>query len=163
LARNQGFKGSKFHKYAEIVGSKRFTIDQSSAAGNNIDTSVDCYISGTYIGRTGSTIEVRQRYTIYVSYNRETQKMAMAKVRSAIIMDFERNFPNFHITDIFLPEDRFIIPVGKGGLSEPYEFYYGSDLFKRMSRMDVGRFRVGTEKDIFKSRISQIKKRFNLR
>jgi hypothetical protein len=87
----------------------------------------------------------------------------MTKVRAAIMNDFERNFPNFHITDVFIPEEKFIIPIGMEGLREPEEFYYGSQLFKAVSRRDVGRFRVGTEKDIFRSRISQIKRRFNLR
>lgn len=159
----QGFSGNKWHKYAEIVGSRYVTIDESTASENNVDTSVDCYVAGTYIGRDGATIEVRQRYTIYVSYSRSTQRIAMTKVRATIINDFERNFPSFHITDVFLPEEKFITPLGKEGLRESEEFYYGSELFKTLSRRDVGRFRVGTERDIFKSRISQIKRRFNLR
>lgn len=126
-------------------------------------TSVDCYVAGSYIGRDGATVEIKQRYTIYVSYNRLTQRQAMNKVHSVIIEDFGNNFPSFHVTDVFIPEHEFIVPLGASGLYEPEAFYYGSDLFKRMSRQETGRFRVGLERDIFQSRMRQIKKQFKMR
>jgi hypothetical protein len=101
-------------------------------------------------------LEVKQRYTLYVSYNARTQTVAMARLRNDMIMDFEQNFPQFHVTDIFIPEDKFVIPAGP----EPSEFYYGSELFKRMSRLDVYKYRLGTERQIYDSRTRALRKRY---
>lgn len=162
ISSDYGFRGSTYHKYADIPTAKQITIDESSSGANNINTSVDCYVSGVYAGRTGKSLEIKQRYTVFVSYSSKTQKMAMQRVREQLIRDFELNFPQLRISDVFIPEDKFIIPLGASGLSEPEEFYFGSDLFKRMSRLDVGRFKIGTEKDIYKSRTDQIRKRYGL-
>ena len=162
LAKDQGFSGSKFHRFAELRTSKQYTVDESSSFQNNIQTSVDCYVSGTYIGSDGNTIEVKQRYTIYVSYSKDTQRIAMQKVRNMIIQDFEREFAQFHVTDVFIPEAKFIIPLGAEGKAESAEFYFGSDLFKKMSRLNVAKYKMATESAIYKSRKAQLKKRYGM-
>jgi hypothetical protein len=156
IAKEQGFSGSAYHKYADLRSDKDITIDESESVGHNINTRVDCYVAGSYISRGGKSLEVKQRYTIYVSYGARTQQRAMARLRSEMIMDFERNFPQFHVTDIFIPEDKFVIPPGM----ETSEFYYGSELFKRFSRLDVKRYKLETEREIYGSRMKSIKKRY---
>jgi hypothetical protein len=84
--------------------------------------------------------------------------IAMSKVRAQIIEDFERNFPQFHVTDVFIPEDKFMMPIAAGPQIE--EFYYGSQLFKQLSRMDVKRYKLATEKAIYKSRVGNIRRRY---
>lgn len=108
----------------------------------------------------GRSLSIKQRYTVFVSYNRATLKTAMDRVRGQIISDFENNFPEFRIADVFIPEQQFMAPTGPSDADEMYE---GSHLFKQLSRMDVGRYRVATERDIMSSRIKQIKRQYGLR
>lgn len=162
ISSDHGFRGSSYHKVADIMVPRQVTIDESTPYLNNVNTSVDCYVSGIYSGRGGKSLEVKQRYTVFVSYSRKTQRIAMQKVREQLIRDFELNFPQFRISDVFLPEEKFIIPLGDEGLAAPEEFYFGSELFKRMSRLDVGRFKLGTEGAIYRSRLDQVRRRYGL-
>lgn len=157
------FVGSRFHKHAEFVTGKQFTVDES-AYGPTVNTSVDCYVTGIYMGAKGQSISIKQRYTVFVSYTRNTQMQALAKTRNQIIQDFEQNFPQFKVSDIFIPESSLPIPPEISALGDDIDAYYeGSDLFKRLSSQDVGRFRVGTERAIFDSRVKQIKRKYGLR
>jgi hypothetical protein len=158
IAKDYGFSGSAMSKFAELRSGTDMIIDESSPYENNMNTRIDCYVAGSYIGRDGHSIEIKQRYTIYVAYSAKTQQMAMTKVRAQIMADFERNFPQFHVTDVFIPEDKFVIPIATGPQTE--EFYYGSELFKQMSRIDVKRYKLASEKAIYRSRVSTLKKRY---
>jgi len=162
IGKDFGFKGSASDRFAEIRTAREFTIDKTTPGANNVYTRVDCYVAGIYIDSRGKKLEVKQRYTVFVAYSRLTQRIAMQEVRNAIISDFERNFPQFRIADVFIPEEKFILPLGREGLVEPAEFYYGSQLFKRLSRIDVARYKLATERAIYKSRVSGIKKRYGI-
>jgi hypothetical protein len=162
IADQQGFTGSRWHRHADFVNGRQYTIDESSY-GPTVNTSIDCYITGIYIGVKGNSISIKQRYTVYVSYTRSTQMNAMNKIRSQIMTDFEQNFPQFKISDIFIPETQLPIPMQAGPDENADQFYRGSQLYRRISSVDVGQFQVGTERAIFKSRIDQIKKKYGLR
>ena len=107
-------------------------------------------------------MEVKQRYTIYVSYNRDTMQQAMTEVRSRVVNDFSGNFPEFRISDVFIPDQKFIQPMGSGGLTEDVQFYQGSEMFKNMSRIDVAQYKIQMEGDIYKANVKNIKKRYGV-
>jgi hypothetical protein len=86
----------------------------------------------------------------------------MKEAREKIISDFAQNYPEFRVSDVFLPENEFIIPVGNSGIVGDVAFYYGSDLFKSMSRIDIAKYKMQTEKDIYSANIKSIKKRYGL-
>lgn len=154
--------GTKMHRQALAPDNNNIAIDFSGTTKNNVNTSVDCYVSGSYTSKDGKTIDVKQRYTIFVSYNRDTQKQAMDEVRKRIIADFTTNFSEFSITDVFIPESKFITPLGDSGKTEEAEFYYGSEMFKQLSRIDVGRYKITTERAIHTQRVGKIKDRYRL-
>lgn len=162
ISRTATFSGNRFHKYADLGLNNNFSIDHSGGTKNSVYTSVDCYISGTYMGSDGKTMEIKQRYTVYVSYNRETQRTAMDDVRKRIMIDFSSNFPQFRISDVFIPDAKFIAPLGDGGRIEDAYFYYGSNLFKGLSRLDVARYKLQTEKNIYKTNVRNIKKQYGI-
>ena len=161
--RSGGFKGNKQHRWAELPQNTQYTVDHSGAGRkNNVYTSIDCYVSGTYINKTGGVMEVKQRYTIYVSYNRDTMQQAMTEVRSRVVNDFSGNFPEFRISDVFIPDQKFIQPMGDHGLVEDVQFYQGSEMFKNMSRIDVAQYKIQMEGDIYKANVKNIKKRYGV-
>ena len=163
IADSGSFVGSRYHKHAEFVTGKQFTVDES-AYGPTVNTSIDCYVTGIYMGAKGQSISIKQRYTVFVSYTKSTQMQALSKVRNQIMQDFEGNFPQFKISDIFIPESSLPVPPELSALGDDMDAYYeGSELFKRISSQDIGRFRVGTERAIFDSRVKQIKKKYGLR
>jgi hypothetical protein len=162
IAADHPFKGQKFHKFSDLGVNSKYSIDHSGGKKNSIYTSIDCYVSGSYISNTGQSLEIKQRYTVYVAYNRETQKVAMNEVRQKIIDDFSMNFPQFRVSDVFIPETKFITPLGDDGVVENAEFYHGSNLYKAMSRIDVAQYKVEMEKNIYKSNVKSIKKRYGL-
>jgi hypothetical protein len=163
IAEQNGFTGSRYHRHADFTMGQQYTIDESSY-GPTVNTSVDCYVTGIYIGAKGNSISVKRRYTVYVSYTRSTQMTALNKIRSQIMTDFEQNFPQFKISDVFIPENMLPIPQQQITSDESADqFYGGSNLYRRISSVDVGQFQVGTEKEIYKSRVAQIKKKYGLR
>lgn len=162
ISKTATFTGSKFHKYADLGVNNLQSVDYSGGKKNSVYTSVDCYVSGSYVGRDGKTIEIKQRYTVYVSYNRETQASAMNEVRKKIMMDFSGNFPQFRVSDVFIPDAKFITPLGDGSRVEDAYFYYGSGLFKNASRLDVAKYKMQTEKNIYKTNIKTIKKQYGI-
>lgn len=162
IAKSKGFTGSKYHKYADMGVNQQYSIDHSGGKKNSVYTSVDCYVSGSYTGHDGKSTEVKQRYTVYVSYNRDTQQVAMNEVKQRIIDDFSNNYPEFRVSDIFIPEAKFITPLGNEGLVEDMQFYYGSDLFKAMSRIDIAEYKIQTERDIYRNNVKNIKKRYGI-
>jgi hypothetical protein len=162
IARTKGFTGGKYHKFAELDLNQKYSVDHSGGQKNSVYTSVDCYISGTYTTNDGKVSEIRQRYTVYVAYNRETQRLAMNEVRQRMVEDFAANYPEFRVADVFIPEAKFITPMGNEGLVENVSFYHGSELFKAMSRIDVAQYKIQTERDIYRNNVRNIKKRYGI-
>ena len=162
LAQVHKLTGSRFHKFSDLGINTQHQIDLSGGKKNSVVTSVDCYVSGTYTGNDGKSVEIKQRYTVYVSYNRDTQQQAMLNTKQRIMDDFNGNFPQFRISDVFIPDAKFIKPLGSDGLVEDASFYQGSDMFKAMSRIDVAQYKMQVEKDIYTRNIKNIKKRYGI-
>jgi hypothetical protein len=156
------FTGSRYHKFADLGVDQKQQVDLSGGAKNSVYTSIDCYVSGTYTGNDGKSMEIKQRYTVYVAYNRDTQMQAMNRVKQQIMDHFNQNFPQFRIADVFIPEAKFIKPLGSDSLVEDASFYKGSEMFKAMSRIDVAHYRMQVEKDIYTRNIKGIKKRYGI-
>ena len=160
LLKSGRFQGSSSYKHAEFP-HRDFTLDFSDPTKRNVYTSVDCYVSGTYFAK-GRVFNVTQRYSVFVSYNKETRQHAMLKVRDQVMQDFQHEYPELSISDVFIPENKFGIPMGGPPGSQPTEFYQGSDLWKRMSRFDVARYKLSVEKEIYKSRTDNIRKKYGV-
>jgi hypothetical protein len=160
IGRDVGFKGTRYHKSADLGVNTKYTIDFSSGARDrNVHTSVDCYVAGSYMGFKGNRVDIIQRYTIFVAYSKETQLQAMTAVRQRIMDDFSSNYPQFKIDDIFIPDAKF---TAQAQMVEDEQFYHGSQLWKNISRIDVARYHLETEKQIYKQRVGYVKKRYGI-
>ena len=170
LATTVGFKGgTQNHKIAEPGINRQLpVIDQSDPTLPNVRTSVDVYVSGQYLGPKGKTVEVVQRYTIFVSYSKRTQQQAMQQVREQALSDFQSkygsyfNVSNVRVSDGPSPMDQAAMqgamPQGAG--PAPAQFYWGSGIFRDMTRSEKERYDIGTQKSIARENIGSIKKRF---
>jgi len=157
IASKHGWRGSSGYKVAEpSTVTTMPVVDQSDPSSQNVRTSIDCYVSGQYVGKKGQVHEVRQRYTIFVSYSKATQYDAMQQTRNAIASDFSSKYgKTFNITTIFVPETQFRSPE-----PQPAEMYRGSTVFK--NRFDRARYELGTEKVKYQQNTGNIRRRYNI-
>ena len=105
LAQTVGFKGPSNRRIAEPSSVKTLTpIDNAIPGQATIRTSVDCYVSGQYVSQKGArSIEVTQRYTIFVAYSKSTQLATMNQVRDRILQDFQGRYGStFNISNVFV-------------------------------------------------------------
>lgn len=167
IASQVGFKGSSRHRIAEPSQVRTLpVIDNSTPTQSNVRTSIDCYVSGQYVQRSGSIMEVTQRYTIFVAYSQHTQQATMSNVRDRIISDFQDKYGNsFNITNTFVPGLPLPKPqlpgVGPGGVA-PLEMYEGTDLFRQMTKYEKARYEIGTQRKQASTNIGSIKKRYGI-
>jgi len=169
IANNVGFKGTPQHRIAEPSTVHTLpVVDNSVMTQSNVRTSVDCYVSGQYVHRTGKVIEVTQRYSIFVAYSKGTQMQTMAQIRDRITNDFHAKYgTSFNVTNAFVPG----IPVPKDkelegtprGEAGPLEMYRGSDMFREMTRYEKSRYEIGTQREMAKMNIKSIKDRYGVR
>ena len=153
--------GGKRHRFGEAIDiDQSQVIDYSSTTRNNISTSVDCYVSGHYTDKMGNVLEVKQRYTIYISYNSETIHQALAELRKRMLDDFTRKYSGLTVDDVFVPE--LMIPQGREGLIEEEQFYYGSKLFKQMSMVQQRNFKLDSAADMYRRNLGTIRKRYTM-
>ena len=169
IAQTQGWRGTPNHKISEPSHVSTLpVIDNSVPYQSNVRTSVDCYVSGSYVTRNGKTFEVTQRYTIFVAYSRETQAATMTQVRARIVDDFQAKYGRtFNVTNAFVPG----LPVPKadtfggippGGVA-PLELYKGTDMFKSMMAYEKARFEVAGEHLKAKTNIQSIRQRYKMK
>jgi hypothetical protein len=130
----------------------------------NVSTSIDCYVAGTYVGKRGQRHEVVQRYSIYASYNAETQQQTMVMVRNRISEDFARKFSQLMISTVFVPEFQ---PAPSAEV-QPLEFYAGSQAWaNRRSRYGTpvqrATYEIGTQRKSADLNIGNIRRRYGLR
>lgn len=156
IAQSSGFKGSGYRRTAEPAYTQ-FSIDNSLTGGARaVSSSVDCYVAGTYVGRKGKTLEVFQRYRIFVRYDASTQKSTMADLRSRIMGDFSQKYGQFNITTVFIPD----VPVAPDVLGDQ-GFYGGEGVWR--SRIQRASFEIGTEREKARLNVSSIKRRYNIK
>jgi hypothetical protein len=165
IASQVGFQGSSYQKSAEMPAETLAPIDNGAPMqmGQNISTSIDCYVAGTYVGKKGQRLEVTQRYQIFISYNKDTQAQTMVMVRNRISEDFNRKYGgNFNISAVFVPE--FAAPPGE---AEPEMFYGGRMAWAgRKSRygtpIERASYEIGTEKTKYSLNSGSIRKRYGV-
>lgn len=134
-------------------------MDYSDEKEPKITTTIDCYVSGTYVTSKGKVFSIRERFSITVTYSNSTIIETMARVRELLISKFEQENPEFKISDIFIPELR---PEMKR-IPEPTFVYRGGKVFRYMTRLQEGRLVLGTERDIYKSRARRIIEKYGLK
>jgi len=159
IARTSGFRGSQQHKIAEPAPISTLpVVDLSDPRGGNVHTSIDCYVSGQYVGKRGQIHEVQQRYTVFVSYGRDGQSDAMRQTRSVIASDFSKRFGGtFNMTTVFVPELR----VPQGREADPELMYGGSRTFA--GRFDRSRYELEGEKIKYGENYKNIRRRYGLK
>ena len=160
LAVTTGFRGSASRRTAEPqITSGLNTIDVSSPADRKtVSTSLDCYVAGEYIGRGGKSLEVRQRYQIFVKYGDSSQMQAMERVRNSIMDDFASRFGQFNITSVYVEpvEPVRVAPAP----ADSMQLYDGRDVWR--TAIARASFEIGTEEEKARYNISNIKRRYNL-
>jgi hypothetical protein len=169
IASSVGWRGSPNWKTAEPAHNRALpVIDNSNPYANNVRTSIDCYVSGSYFGKNGKTFEVVQRYTVFVAYSKETMPATLQAVRQQIVMDFEAKYgKTFNVTNVYVPDLRVPkdekLPGLKTGQDVPIEMYMGSSMFRDLSRYERMKLDVGTEKLKAQTNIASIRKRYKWR
>ena len=167
LAQTVGFRGPSNRRTAEPSSIKSLTpIDNEVPGEATIRTSVDCYVSGQYVHKRGKTVEVTQRYTIWVTYSSSTQLQTMNQARDRIMMDFQQRYGGtFNISNVFVAQ--IPVPMNIKELpkpdAEPMEMYGGSAMFRSMTRAERARYEIGTQRTQSRLNIQSIKKRYNYR
>ena len=161
LAKSVGFTGQPNHKIAEPGQIRTLPIvDNSVPTRKNVTTSVDCYVSGQYVQKNGAIIEVTQRYTIFVSYSKDTQRQTMQQVNTRIVGDFEARYGGtFNVSTVFVPD----LPIPIEDKAEPLELYGGTDMFRQMSRFEKMRTDIYQERLKERTNIRSIKSRYGYR
>jgi hypothetical protein len=158
LSRSVGWRGDRMNRVAEPGNITSLpVIDNTEPTKQNVRTSIDCYVTGTYVAKKGQIFTVRQRYTIFLSYGRNTQFQTMQQARNVIVSDFGGRYGgSFNVKDVFIPDLK--LPPGE---AEPMQMYRGSSVFK-------GRFpgratyEMDTEKRIAGTNIANIRRRYGL-
>jgi hypothetical protein len=165
LADQTGFKGPISHRRAEPGEVRGLpVIDNSDSFSTPVRTSVDCYVSGTYVQPNGRTMEVQQRYTVFVAYNKDSQFATMNMVRDRIVRDFEDKYgKSFNVSNVFVPD----LPVPVDAPPKPEagdaEMYGGSRLFREMTKYEKARYEVAGERLKADVNIRSIKARYGLK
>ena len=158
-------RGTASHKLIDAGAPASLPIIDNAMPGQSpVRTSIDCYVSGQYVGKGGKIIEVTQRYTIFVSYSKSTQLQTMNEARGRIIADFESRYgKTFNISTVYLPT----LPVPLTGTLPPEikdaaQFYGGSEMFRAMTRWEKTRYDIGTQREMAKVNIESIRKRYKM-
>ena len=163
LLQTFGAQGTPNHRLISPTSVRTLpVIDNSNPLQSNVRTSVDCYVSGQYTTRTGKTVEVTQRYTIFVAYSQEMQAATMAQVRARIIEDFEGKYGRtFNVTNVFIPALPIpVAPFQSSAGGAPLTFYRGSEMFHNMTEYERLRYDVGTQKEMSSTNIDAIRRRY---
>lgn len=151
--------GGKRHRFAEAIDiDQSKVLDFSDPNTNNISTSIDCYVSGHYVDRNGNVLEVKQRYTVYISYHKESLTQAIAALRQRILDDFQNKYPGMKIDDTFIPE--LVRPLGEEGITEDIGFYYGSQMFKALTKSQKLDTALKSAADMYRRNLGTIKDRY---
>lgn len=167
IASSVGFRGTPNQKVAEpSIDRSQPVIDNSDPTSPNLRTSIDCYVTGQYVGPKGKVLEVHQRYTLYVSYSKRTHAQTMAQARDRILADFQSKYGrNFNVANVYVPP--LVVPqadavVSKGSV-EDVGFYYGTGLFRGMTKTERYSYDVTTERSKYSTNVKSVKGRYGYR
>ena len=141
---------------------KEIIIDYSESGEKSVALSLDCYVSGQYVGRKGEVIEARFRFTTYVKYSESTLKPAMEGVRHRITEEFKKEFPSFEPSIIFVDESKWV-HIPERTRAEDMGFYQGGELYKRITGSEIARYEIESRKEIYKTSVDIVKKRYGIR
>ena len=131
-------------------------VDHSIPGMKNVSTSIDCYVYGQYVVRGGKTIDVHQRYTIFVTYNAQTHPDAMKELRETVLADFQTRYGSaFNITNVEIPP--LPVPV-KERKADSAVFYRGTDMFRSMTAHERARYDIKSQRDIAAKNIDSIRR-----
>lgn len=143
---------------SSIIVESLPSLEYEEKGKRSISTTVDCYVTGTYITREGKLFSIKQRYSIDVSYTRDDIIEVMSRIRQMIMEKFKAEHPEYNISDVFIPE-----LLSPRNIPEPAYFYRGGKLYRYLTRFSEGRYILQTEKEIYKSVAKKIIKRYSLR
>ncbi len=163
LARQHGLRGTPNYKTTEPQDVRTLpVVDNTLPVGKNVRTSIDCYVSGQYVQSSGKVIEVKQRYTIFIGYNKETVVATMADVRNRVISDFDARYGGtFNITSIVIPD---LPAIPDAPSADPEQMYQGSGLWRRevIPPYEKERLEISTEKIRATVNIKNIRERYRM-
>jgi len=158
--KHYNWAGSRSAQYGESnVLSNLTPLDYSNPKEKSISTTVDVYVTGSYLTGKGKIFTIRKRYSIHIVYTDSTIMQAMQEVRRKAISQFALDNPEFSISDIFVPE---LKPFFKPG-AEPVYMYRGGRLYRYITKYAEGQYRLETEKEIYKDRITKIIRKYGIR
>jgi hypothetical protein len=161
LLERMKISGGRKHRFAEAVQIDRSKVlDFSDSKENNISTSVDCYVSGHYVDGKGNVLEVKQRYTVFLAYSGSSLQLAMGSLKQRILDDFQNKYPGMNIDEVFIP--KMIAPIGDEGVTEDLTFYFGSQMFRTLTKAQQRSDKLGSASDMYKRNVDTIKRRFGL-
>lgn len=174
LAATGQLRGSTQHKFADPPTERQLrVIDLGDPGAPKINTGVDAYVAGQYLGRNGKTIEVTQRYTVYVSYSARTQQQALQQARDEVVKHFQQKYGStFNVTNVYLQDTPRVRAAGiqgdfmgidgevAPGQVAPAQFYFGSEFFKSMTRTERMRLDIGTQSSIRRANVKSIRRRY---
>jgi len=154
------WSGTKKAPFGEIVRPTSLPeIDYSDPKEKKITTTIDCYVTGHYLTTKGKIFTIRQRYSITISYSNSTIVETMARIKNLLMQKFQEDNPSFDIDEVFIPP---LTPEFKT-VAEPRYVYRGGRIFRYMTRVQEGKFMLGIQKDIYKSRAERIIKQYGLK
>jgi len=174
LASAGQLRGGGQHKQADPPTERQLrVIDLADPGAPRVSTGVDAYVAGQYLGRNGKTIDVTQRYTVYVSYSARTQQQAVQQAREEVLKHFQEKYGStFNVTNVYLqdvPRARAAGTMGDllgidgevaPGQVAPMQFYLGGEVFKSMTRVNRIRWEIGSQRSIARTNIGSIRRRY---
>jgi hypothetical protein len=174
LASAGQLQGSGNAKHADPPTERQLkVIDMAEPGAPRVSTGIDAYVAGQYLGRNGKSIDVTQRYTVYVSYSARTQAQAMQQAREEVINHFQQKYgATFNVTNIniqdgpraraagimgdFMGIDGEVAP----GQVAPSQFYLGGEFWKSQTRYEKIRWDVGSQSSIRRANVKSIRRRY---
>lgn len=133
-------------------------LDYSGLKEKQISTTIDCYVTGTYLTDNGKIFTIRQRYSVPIKYSNSTIIEAMQRAKSSIVEKFQNENDAFNITDVFIPELKPDMNT-----YAPMYMYSGGKLWRMQTRVEMGRFKLGVHKDIYKSNAQRLIKQYGIK
>jgi hypothetical protein len=148
-----GWQG-KQNKEAESLQSQQLnSVENYNPNERTISTTIDCYVTGEYIGSDGKSIKIRQRYSIPIKYSRSTLNEVMQELRQKIQDEFAKNYPELPITEVFVP---LLTPQTA---YETISFYRGSKYWKLLLKRNLEPSEAKVDEDV-KYKARKIIKRY---